>query len=145
MKETSSLTGCCCPYKCYSQKWECLPEHQPCWQDIRMRIACSVTCQNSLTIIQRSIPDELAGTVECCRGGVLAQAAVQMCIMASLKGVPAAGSFLADFSTALRRAVKLEGVLLNPAPPGGDPCGATLWWYAPSPAASHPACTLVFL
>ena len=72
------------------------------------------------------------------------QAAVQMCIMASLKGVPAAGSFLADFSSALRRAVKLEGVLLNPAPPGGDPCGAPLWWYAPFRATGHLVCNLVF-
>ncbi len=57
-----------------------------------------------------------------------AQAAVQLCIMASRKGVAAAGSFLDNFCTALRRAMNLEGLLLNPAPPGGDPCGATLWW-----------------
>ena len=79
------------------------------------------------------------------KGGFRLQAAVQMCIMASLKGVPAAGSFLADFSSALRRAVKLEGVLLNPAPPGGDPCGATLWWYASALAISHPGHTPLLL
>ena len=59
-----------------------------------------------------------------------------MCIMAARKGVTAANSFLDDFSTALRRALNLEGLLLNPAPPGGDPCGATLWWCARFSAAS---------
>ena len=51
-----------------------------------------------------------------------------MCIMASRKGVAAAGSFLDNFSAMLRRALNLEALLLNPAPPGSDPCGATLWW-----------------
>lgn len=68
------------------------------------------------------------GLVECCDGAGLAQAAVQMCIMASRKGIAAAGSFLDNFSATLRRALNLEALLLNPAPPGGDPCGATLWW-----------------
>ncbi|CAK0784807.1 hypothetical protein CVIRNUC_008011 [Coccomyxa viridis] len=55
-------------------------------------------------------------------------AAVQMCVKASRSGVAAAGSFLDAHSAALRQALNFEGLLLSPVPPGGDVCGATLWW-----------------
>ena len=51
-----------------------------------------------------------------------------MCVKASRSGVAAAGSFLDAHSAALRQALNFEGLLLSPVPPGGDVCGATLWW-----------------
>lgn len=56
------------------------------------------------------------------------QAAVQLCIKASQNGTPAAKTFLDGSSAALRHALNFDNLLLTPVPPGGDPCGATLWW-----------------
>lgn len=62
-----------------------------------------------------------------------AQAAVQMCIKAGRDGNNAAWTFLDNCSGTLRRALTFDGLLLSPVPPGGDPCGATLWWCVPLP------------
>ena len=56
------------------------------------------------------------------------QAAVQMCVKATRNGVAAVGTFLDGHSAALRHALNFDGLLLSPVPPGGDICGATLWW-----------------
>jgi hypothetical protein len=57
------------------------------------------------------------------------QAAVQLCIKASQNGIPTAKTFLDGSSAVLRHALNFDNLLLTPAPPGGDPCGATLWWW----------------
>ena len=53
---------------------------------------------------------------------------MQLCIKASQNGTSAAKTFLDGSSAALRHALNFDNLLLTPVPPGGDPCGATLWW-----------------